>query len=278
MEEKCFSLNNGMKIPVTGYGTYKLTDDYEGAISVTRAIKAGYRLIDCATAYDNQRAVGQGIKDSGICRAELSITGKVWITDLGYDSTLRSVERTLRELDLDYLDLYLIHWPASPAHTDKWKEINRETWRALESLVDEHVVCAIGLSNFMPRHIEPLLAGANIPPCINQLEFNPGCQQRECHQYCNDNGIRLEGWSPLARGRIFEDDTLNAIALKHGVTVAQVCLRWELQTGVISLPKSKSPERINNNLDIFNFELDSTDMHMIASLPPFGMSGLDPDA
>lgn len=274
---KNFALNNGINIPSIGFGTYKLPDDPTTSEIVSRAIADGYRNIDCASYYGNQTAIGRGLAASGIQRDELFVGSKVWNTDRGYDSTLRAFEKTLGELGLDYLDLYLLHWPASPSQTDEWRAINRSTWKALERLVDEHCLRAAGVCNFRPRHLKALLTDANILPAVNQIEYHPGEMQRPTVEFCRQNGILVEAWSPLARGRMFDNPVIRDIAAAHERSVAQISLRWELQNGVLPLPKSATPSRIAANLDIYDFSLTSAEMAAIDALDGLDSSGLDPD-
>ncbi len=272
-----FTLNNGISIPSIGFGTYKLPDDDLTAEIVGRAVADGYRNIDCASFYANQAAIGLGIAGSGVGRSDLFVSSKVWNTDRGYDSTLRAFEATLGQLGFDYLDLYLIHWPASPSQTDRWEEINRSTWKAMERLVDEHAVRAIGVCNFRPRHLQSMLATANILPSINQIEYHPGEMQRPTVDYCRDHDILIEAWSPLARGRMFENPVLLSIAERHDRTVAQIALRWELQHGVLPIPKSATPSRIAQNIDVYDFALSPDEMAAIDALDGLDSSALDPD-
>lgn len=271
------TLNNGILIPGIGYGTYKLADDGEGANAVADAIRMGYRLIDGASAYQNERAVGEGLRLSGIERTELFVTSKVANSQRGYDSTLKAFDQSLADLGLDFLDLYLIHWPADESHDPEWQKTNLDTWRALERLYHEKRVRAIGVSNFMPAHLESLLGSAEVNPMVNQIEFNPGMQQPEIYELCQKNQIVIEAWSPLARGRIFENGVLSKIASAHDKSLAQICLRWEIQKGAIPIPKSSNPGRMKENLDVFDFELSPEEMSAIDSLPTFGNSGLSPE-
>lgn len=272
-----FELNNGVMIPAIGFGTYKLPDDETTVDAVKYAIKAGYRHVDGAAVYANEKAVGRGLRESGVAREELFVTSKVWNTDRGYDYTLRAFDRSLADLGLDYLDLYLIHWPASASQFPDWRDINLQTWHALERLYSEGRVRAIGVSNFMPHHLRPLLDEAEIVPVVNQIEYHPGFTQPECVDFCTERGIRIEAWSPLGRGRVFDNPLLNEIAARYGKTVPQICLRWELQHGIIVLPKSATPERITANLDLWDFTLSDEDMAAIDFMSPCGASGLDPD-
>lgn len=274
MERK---LNNGIHIPAIGYGTYKLSDDAPGAKAVANAIRTGYRLIDGAAAYQNEKAVGEGIKLCGIERKELFITSKVANTRRGYDSTLSAFDDTLADLGLDTLDLYLIHWPSDVSHDRDWEKTNADTWRALERLYREKRVRAIGISNFMPVHLRSLLQSAEIIPMVNQIEYNPGMQQPDIYNLCMQHNIVIEAWSPLARGRIFDDRLLSDIATAHDKSIAQICLRWEIQNGAIPIPKSSDPNRMKENLDIFDFELSPEEMSAINALPIFGNSGLTPE-
>lgn len=272
-----YVLNNGVRIPAVGFGTWKIADGAEAADAVRDAIETGYRLIDGAGAYANEKGVGQGIRESGIRRDELFVTSKVWNTERGYDSTLRAFDRTMSDLGLDVLDLYLIHWPASPSRTDDWARVNADTWRALERLYAEGRVRAIGVSNFMPRHLDALLAGATVTPAVNQIEFHPGYMQSACVEYCNCHGILVEAWSPIGRGRVLDDPLILSIAAAHGRSAAQVCLRWAVQHGIVPLPKSTNAGRMSQNLDIFDFELTDSEMRAIDAMPQTGWSGLDPD-
>lgn len=270
-------LNNGVSIPAIGFGTYKLPDDDSGAGCVTEAIECGYRLIDGAVAYGNEKAVGEGVRRSTIPREELFLTGKVPNSERGYEKTLASFERTLADLQTDYLDLYLIHWPASPTYLSNWKEVNSETWRALERLYIDGRVRAIGVSNFMPEHLSQIVGEGRIIPMVNQIEYNPGMQQAECVEACRKYNIAIEGWSPLGRTRILTNSLICKIADELGKTPAQVCLRWEVQNGVIPLPKSSNPSRMRQNIDIFNFCLSDSQMKEISDLATFGNSGLTAD-
>ncbi|MDE7413346.1 MAG: aldo/keto reductase [Muribaculaceae bacterium] len=270
-------LSNGVEIPVIGYGTYKVSEGHDGVQAVTDALKAGYRLIDTAALYGNESEVGSAIEESGIERSELFVTSKVANGDRGYDSTLRAFERSLELLKLDYLDLYLIHWPASEARFPDWKKINAETWRAMEKLLEDGKVRAIGVSNFMPLHLDALTERASVLPMVNQIEYHPGCMQPEVVEWCNQHAVLVEGWSPLGRTRVLENPLLIDLAGKYHKTSAQICLRWAVQNGVVPLPKSVNPERMKTNLDIFDFTISEEDMNLISGMLPTGESGLTPD-
>ncbi len=270
-----YKLRNGVEIPVIGFGSYMMQ---EGVVqhAVCEAIKTGYRLIDCASAYGNESWVGKGIQDSGISRENLFITSKVNNPDRGYETTKKAFEKTLTDLKTDYLDLYLIHWPAYKNRFDNWEEINLETWRAMTELYKEGKVRAIGVSNFKPHHMEALMK-TEVLPMVDQIEYHPGNLQQETVEWCQKNGIQVEAWSPLAKGRVLQDERLQSIADKYETTVAKICIRFALQTKVIPLPKSATDKRIQDNYDVFDLELEEKDIAAIKALPQFGGSGLDSD-
>ena len=272
-----FKLNNGVEMPWVGYGTYK-TPVEETESVVSEALEIGYRHIDTAAFYQNEKGVGQAVRKSGISREEIFVTSKVWNSNRGYEKTKKAFEDTMRELDMDYLDLYLIHWPANrKQYGDKAKSINAETWRAMEELYMEGRIKAIGLSNFLPHHIDELLETAKIKPMVNQIELHPGWLQPEVVEYCHRNDIVVEAWSPLGRNTILNNETLLDIANKYGKSVAQICLRWVLQHNVVPLPKSVTPSRIKMNTEIFDFILDEKDMRVIDSLRDIGGRCAQPD-
>jgi 2,5-diketo-D-gluconate reductase A len=264
------SLNDGNRIPQLGFGVYKIPDA-ETADAVVSALDAGYRHIDTASFYENERGVGEGIRRSGLDRDDVFITTKVWWDQNGYDSTLRSFDASLDRLGFDTVDLFLIHWPA-PKH-DKYVE----TWRALERIRDEGRARSIGVANFHVHHLERLARETDTVPAVNQVELHPWLPQNEVRAYGAEHGIVTEAWSPLARGRILGDPTLDALAAKHGVSAAQVVIRWQLQLGNVVIPKSVSPERIRQNLDVFSFTLDDADLAAIATLASGERTGRDPD-
>jgi diketogulonate reductase-like aldo/keto reductase len=265
-------LNDGQKLPTVGFGTYK-SEGQEGIEAVSAAISSGYSLIDTAAVYGNEETVGKGIKASGASREDIFVTTKLWRENLGYEATKKEFEKSLNRLDLEYIDLYLIHWPANAKNYDNWQKTNADTWRAMEELQAEGKIKSIGVSNFFQEHLEALFETAKVIPAVNQIEFHPGYWQQELVSYCKKQNITLEAWSPLARGKVFENEVLKEIAKAHNKSVSQVCLRWIIQHEVIAIPKSTNPERIQENIELFDFELTSAEMEKIDHLPKMGFSG-----
>ncbi|AFH66322.1 aldo/keto reductase [Paenibacillus caseinilyticus] len=267
------TLNNGVTMPVLGLGVFQVEEGQELVQAVKTAIRQGYRSIDTAAIYGNEASVGQGIREAlqegGLAREELFVTSKVWNADLGYESTLAAYETSLAKLGLEYLDLYLIHWPVAGKY--------KEAWRALETLYKEGRVRAIGVSNFQIHHLEDILRDAEVKPMVNQVEFHPRLTQQELLKFCREQGIQPEAWSPLMQGGLLEDPVLKEIAAKHGVSVAQVILRWDLQQGVVTIPKSTKAHRIAENADLFGFELTAGEMERISGLNKNQRIGPDPD-
>lgn len=265
-------LNNGIELPLVGFGTYKSTEQ-EGVEAVVSAISKGYSLIDTAAIYGNEEAVGKGIQASGISRDEVFITTKLWRENLGYASAKEEFEKSRKRLGVEMIDLYLIHWPANAKNYTDWQQTNAETWRAMEELLAEGKIKAIGVSNFLQEHLEALLQTAKIRPCLNQIEFHPGYWQKEVVDFCKKQSIAVQSWSPLARGKVFGNEVLEEISKKYHKSVAQICLRWIVQHEVIVIPKSTSPQRIEENIQLFDFELTAEEMTRIDTLPEMGFSG-----
>ncbi|MFF8563715.1 aldo/keto reductase [Streptomyces albidoflavus] len=263
-------LNNGVQMPQLGFGVWQVPDD-EAFTAVGAALDAGYRSIDTAAAYGNEEGTGKAIARSGIPREELFVTTKLWNSDHGYDAALRAFDSSLEKLGLDHVDLYLIHWPL-PA-----KDTAVDTYKALEKIYSEGRARAIGVSNFLPEHLERLIDATSIIPAVNQIELHPHLQQRAAREYHDEQGITTEAWSPLGQGKgLLEVPAIVAIAQKHNVTPAQVVLRWHVQLGNVAIPKSVTPSRIVENIDIFSFELDQEDMAAIRALNEDRRLGPDP--
>ncbi|MGL4585332.1 MAG: aldo/keto reductase [Flavobacterium sp.] len=272
-----YILSNGVKIPKVGFGTWKAAEGEQAENAVLCAISEGYRHIDTASFYKNEISIGKAIAKSGVPRKELFVTTKLWNEDRGYEQTLKAFDLSLANLGLTYLDLYLIHWPASANQFANWKEINADTWRALEHLYKEGKVKAIGVSNFYVHHLEALLETAEIKPMVNQIEFHPGLTQAEVVTFCEKQSILIEAWSPIGRGNILDNEILLHMALKYGVTVPQLVLKWIVQKGHLPMPKSVTPERIKENIDINKIIISEEDVVVVDNLPYIGGSGLNPD-
>ncbi|GIO96685.1 glyoxal reductase [Paenibacillus lautus] len=267
------TLYNGVNMPWFGLGVFKVEEGPELVNAVRTAIQHGYRSVDTAAIYGNEEGVGQGIREgleaAGIKREDLFVTSKVWNADLGYESTLKAYDESLRKLGLEYLDLYLIHWPVEGKYIDAWK--------ALETLYKEGRVKSIGMSNFQIHHLEKLMKETEIKPMVNQVEYHPRLTQKELQAFCHTNGIQLEAWSPLMQGQLLDQEDLQRIAEKHHKSIAQIILRWDLQNGVVTIPKSTKEHRIAENAAIFDFELSDEEMQRIDSLNQNHRVGPDPD-
>ena len=272
----CYTLSNGVKIPCLGFGTYKAAEENNAEI-IKMAIAAGYRYFDTASFYGTERYLGEAVQESGIPREQFFLASKVWKTEMGYEQTKEAFARTLQNLKTDYLDLYLIHWPLPTPEETEWKKLDLDTWRAMEELYREGKVRAIGLSNFLPHHIENILKNCEVMPMVNQLELHPGYMQAAAVYYCREHDIRVQAWSPLGRTRVLKDELIVNLAEKYQVSPARLCLRFELQKGMIPLPKSSSLERMKENQDIFSFEIEPEDMYRIETMPQTGWSGEHPD-
>ncbi len=264
-----FTLNNGIEMPYFGLGVYLSKDGQEVVNAVKWALDCGYRHIDTASIYKNETGVGKGIKESNVLREEVFVVSKVWNSDQGYETTLRAFEATLDRLGLEYLDLYLIHWPVAGKYKD--------TWRALEYLYEQKLVRSIGVSNFMEHHLVDLMEESSIVPMVNQMEFHPFLRQQSLLDFCEKNQIQYEAWSPMMQGNIFTIEEFKELAKKYKKSIAQIVLRWDLQKGVITIPKSSKKERIISNADIFDFELDQEDVAKLDSLDKSKRFGPDPD-
>lgn len=264
-----FKLHNGVQMPYFGLGVYLSKDGNEVIHAVKDALDHGYRHIDTAAIYNNEEGVGTGIKESSVDRKDVFLVSKVWNTDQGYDSTLKAFEASLERLGTDYLDLYLIHWPKG--------DLSKETWKAMERLYKEKRVRSIGVSNFLQHHLEDLLTSVEIVPMVNQMEFHPYLVQQKLLDFCNANRIQYEAWSPLMQGNIFDLDIMKDLAAKYNKTIAQIVLRWDLQKGVITIPKSSKKERIIANADLFDFEISDEDVKLLDSLDRGKRFGPDPD-
>lgn len=263
------TLHNGVKMPWLGLGVLRTPEGETVEKAVQWALEAGYRSIDTASVYENEVGVGRALKQAALPREDVFVTSKVWNTDQGYDTTLRAFEASLKRLDLDYLDLYLIHWLVK----DKF----RETWRALETLYDSGQVRAIGVSNFLIHHLESLLETAQIVPMVNQVEFHPYLQQPDLQAFCWKCRIQLEAWRPIMKGRVMQIPELAALGKKYGKNPVQITLRWILQRGIVAIPKSAQKQRIRENADIFDFDIEADDLTLIDRLDRNERLGADPD-
>ncbi|KDE50166.1 aldo/keto reductase [Geobacillus sp. CAMR5420] len=267
--QDCATLHNGVKMPWVGLGVYKVKEGEEVRSAVRTALEIGYRHVDTAAFYENEEGVGRAIRESGIPREQVFVTTKVWNTDQGYETTLKAFDKSLKKLGFDYVDLYLVHWPVKGKY--------KETYKALEKLYKDGYVRAIGVSNFHIHHLQDVLAECEIKPMVNQVEYHPRLTQKELLTFCRENGIQLEAWSPLMRGEILSEPTIVDIGRKYGKTPAQVVLRWDLQHGVVTIPKSVTPARIKENADIFDFSLTDEEMKQIDALNLNKRVGPDPD-
>ncbi len=272
-----YRLHNGVEIPWVGFGTWQIKAGESAYSSVAAALAAGYRHIDTAAAYGNEESVGQAVRDSGIAREDIFITTKLANPDHGYEATKAAFELSMQKLGLDYLDLYLIHWPNPIKFRDNWAEANAGSWRAFEEFYRAGRIRSIGVSNFRPHHLDELLKTATIVPMVNQIRLCPGDTQDETVAYCRDKDILLQAYSPLGTGKIFSVPQMQELAQKYGKTIAQVSLRWSLQMGFLPLPKSQTPARIRENADIFDFELTDADVKLLAGLEDCCGTGSDPD-
>lgn len=268
-------LNNGTEIPEIGFGTWQTTESVQKTIKT--ALEAGYTHIDTADIYGNEAEIGEAIADTGIERNKLFLTTKIWNSNRSAQGVKYSVKQSLQKLRTDYLDLLLIHWPANAKQFENWKDINAETWKTMEELYRSGIVKAIGVSNFMLPQLKALLETAEVIPAVNQIEFHPGYVQQELVDFCKEEGIAIEAWSPIGSGRLLKDEDLIEIAEKYNVSPAILCIQFCLQSGVIVLPKSENPENIKNNLHFERFRISDSDMKALKTLEETGFSGLNPE-
>ena len=273
----CFKLSNGVDIPCIGFGTFQVPDGDECVNATLSAIEAGYRHIDTAQGYQNEEGVGIAVKKCGIPRSELFITTKHTNKIRGYDETIAAFEESMEKLDMDYLDLLLIHWPNPVFFRDRWQEANASTWKAFEYLYNQKRIRSIGISNFLPYHIDELLKTATVVPQVNQIRLCPGDTQDETVDYCRSKNILLQAYSPFGTGLIFDIPEMKELADKYGKSIAQICIRWCLQREYLPLPKSVSPTRIKENADVFDFELEPSDVQKIADMKGIIGYHKDPD-
>jgi len=257
MVEKYMLLNNNIKIPSIGFGTYKSGSDEETSEIIKNALNLGYKLIDTASFYNNEIGIGKGIKESGLNREDIFLVTKLWNEDHGYDKTIKAFNESLKKLQVDYIDLYLIHWP---------NKLNNETWRAFEDLYESGKVKAIGVCNFKECHLEELKKSAKIMPMVNQVEIHPFTIKNNIVNYCNYNNIKVIAWSPISRGKVLENELMIELAQKYNKSIVQIVLRWHMQRGIIPIPKSSNKDRIKDNIDVFDFEICSEDMKRINEL------------
>ncbi|AXH99914.1 aldo/keto reductase [Sporosarcina sp. PTS2304] len=267
--EHMISLSNGVQMPQFGLGTYKMTEPEQTVKVVEKAVSLGYRAIDTASIYGNEKEVGEAIRNSGVAREDLFVTSKVWNDEQGYDETLRAFERSLTALDMNYMDLYLTHWPVSGSYVD--------TYRAIERLYDEKLIRATGVSNHHESHLKELSAVANIRPMVNQVEIHPLLTQEPLRQFCEEHQIAVTSWSPLARGKLLGEPTLVAIANAHNKTVMQIIIRWHIQHHLIVIPKSSTLARVKENSEVADFYLTDDEMAIIDAMNRDERTGTNPD-
>ena len=271
-----YILSNGSRMLPIGFGTYNPgSADSEEMIKM--AIDAGYRYFDTASLYGTERALGNAIRERGIPREEFYIASKLWIDEMGYEETMAAFERTLARLQTDYLDLYLIHWPRKDEEDTDWKARGIDTWRAMEELHAQGRIRNLGLSNFLPHHMEVILTNCKVKPVVNQLEVHPGYMQEAAIAYCRENDVLVQAWSPLGRGQLLSHPFVTGLAGKYGKSAAQVVLRYLIQRGIVPLVKASGAERMRQNLDVFDFEITGEDMSMLTCLPQVAWSGEHPD-
>ena len=271
-----YVLNNGVEIPAVAFGTYKAADG-KSADVIRAAIGAGYRYFDTASFYGTETYLAEAIRESGIPRREFFIASKLWKDEMGYENVKSAFERTLNNLRTDYLDLYLIHWPLPEPGYKEWRQLDKETWRAMEELYEAGKIRAIGLSNFLSHHIENILKDCRVRPAVDQIEYHPGYSQEAVVNYCRERGILVQAWSPIGRSRVLDEPLVKELAAKYDVSPAQICLKFAVQRNIIPLPKSSSEDRMRENLDLYSFELEQDDIWRLSTMPQTGWSGEHPD-
>lgn len=267
---------NDVMVPDIGYGTW-LVENEEASHLVKSALNIGYRMIDTASYYKNEEGVGLGIAESDLDRNEIFLTSKLWNDEQGYDNTLKAFEKSLSRLSVDYVDLYLVHWPIPAGKRDCWQKNMIETWHAMEEIYNSKRAKSIGVSNFLDHHLQFLSENCEIKPMVNQIEYHVGFTQDETVSYCKKNNIVVQAWSPLARGGIFELNEIEKIAKKYGKTSAQICLAWEMQKGIVPIPKTKTLKRMEENLESADIILENEDILLLDSIKKCSNSGLNPD-
>lgn len=266
-----FTLKNGLNIPNIGFGT-SLIEGEECILNIKRALEAGYRHIDTASVYKNENYIGKAIKESNVPRKEIFITSKVWKDSMGYENTMKSFYKSLQDLGLDYIDLFLIHWPRNND-----KNLNIETWKALEDLYKQGKVKSIGVSNFLKHHLDIILDNCEIVPMVDQLEIHPGLTRKETVKFCKEHNIIVEAWAPLGKGKMLQNADLARIANKYNKSVAQICIKWCLQNGIVPLPKTTNRDRMLENKDVFDFAITEDDINFINNMEFFAGSDMDPN-
>ncbi len=272
-----FELTNGVQIPCMGFGTWQVPNDSSLENAVSSSLQLGYRLFDTAQIYANAAAIGHAVHANGMSREQVFITSKIWASHRSYEGVMTAFKDTLEQLKTSYLDMLLIHWPAAQGEPMIWQSQNAGTWRALEDLYEERLVRVIGVSNFLPHHLVPLLARARIKPMVNQLEVHPGHPQFAAVNFCFKHRIAVQAWSPLGRGTLIHNSTIRDIAEAHNVSPAQVAIRWSLQHGLMPIVKALTLEHLIENSKVFDFTLTAEDMARLDNLPPVSFSGLHPD-
>ena len=272
-----YTLSNNVSIPELGFGTWQTPNGDVAVSAVKKALEVGYRHIDTAQGYKNEDSVGQAIKESGIPREEIFLTTKLWNENHSYDLVLSSFEESLKKLQTDYIDLFLIHWPNPVKFRDNWQSANAETWRAMEELYQAGKIKAIGVSNFQSHHLKKLLATAKVKPVLNQVELHPKLAQKELRDYCQQQGIKIQAWSPLMQGQILQHPILVKMAQRHHVSPAQIALRWHIQQDILLVVKTVNPDRMEQNQQLFDFSLSEEDMRELNRLNEDHRVGPDPD-